>query len=693
MSAQKDSKSREVPQEILDELTRVRMPANNTSSPDAEVMNLNGLLVSNYQCNTLVLGSGAAGLRTAVELKRRQVDVLVASTGLFSGTSACSGSDKQTLHTAGTDYHGDDFIKCAKSLAGGGSMDEDMAYIESTGSLDALVGLKYLGLPLPMDKYGCVLRYQTDHDDVGRATSCGPRTSRLMVKVLFKEAVRLGVPFISACEGIKILKNDKDQVSGMLALHRNDEYNRLGLIVINCQHIVLANGGPGELFRDSVYPKHCYGALGLALEAGIDLCNVCEHQFGIGTPREHFPWNLSGTYVQAMPRIYSIDEKGNQINFLSQYYRTTRECVSNIFRKGYQWPFHAARLSEYGSSLFDLAVFLERQKGHRVYMDFSRNPESCGESEEFSLENIDADVRSYLENNDALLQRPIDRLKSMNPLAIELYRMHGTDLHEQPLEFAVNHQHMNGGVDVNIWGESSVKGCYAVGEAAGTHGVTRPGGAALNAGQVLAIRCATHISKQQEVDVLFTRDQKNQISDFYLNLEMELSLQTGLDAKKVKENVQDLMSEHASFLVCKDDLDLALQKIKDVRYDIQKDGIKVSSKAYVADLIRVRHLSLAAEAILKTLQEYVMTGGGSRGARAIYGRDGSEKIDAKNTDLSLYQLIPEKLKDREEKLMTTFNGEEILVSRRPVKKLEEPIRSFFEKSWPDFLTGKVYKER
>ena len=28
---------------------------------------------------------------------------------------------------------------------------------------------------------------QTDHDEVGRATSCGPRTSRLMVKALCEE--------------------------------------------------------------------------------------------------------------------------------------------------------------------------------------------------------------------------------------------------------------------------------------------------------------------------------------------------------------------------------------------------------------------------------------------------------------------------------------------------------------------------
>lgn len=72
-------------------------------------------------------------------------------------------------------------------------------------------------------------------------------------------------------------------------------------------NVVLATGGPGELYRDSVYPHKCFGSLGLALEEGLTLTNLTESQFGIGTPRSTFPWNLSGTYVQVIPYIYSVD--------------------------------------------------------------------------------------------------------------------------------------------------------------------------------------------------------------------------------------------------------------------------------------------------------------------------------------------------------------------------------------------------
>ena len=74
-------------------------------------------------------------LRAAVELKRRHVDVVVATQAIYGGTSACSGSDKQTLHTACDSAGGDDFDALAEALGAGGAMDEDTAYVEAVGSL------------------------------------------------------------------------------------------------------------------------------------------------------------------------------------------------------------------------------------------------------------------------------------------------------------------------------------------------------------------------------------------------------------------------------------------------------------------------------------------------------------------------------------------------------------------------------
>ena len=82
----------------------------------------------------------------------------------------------------------------------------------------------------------------------------------------------------------------------------------------------------------------------------------------------------------------------------------------------------------------------------------------------------------------------------MNPPSIDLYRNRGVDLSREPLEIAVCAQHNNGGFAVDRWWESNVPHLFVIGEQAGTHGVKRPGGSALNAGQVGGLRAAQRIA-------------------------------------------------------------------------------------------------------------------------------------------------------------------------------------------------------
>src|ERR1700721_1820731 len=224
------------------------MPRLTTERLGKETVASRGFKIPVYRSEALVLGSGAAGLRAAVEMKRRDVDVLVASQSAFSGTSACSGSDKQTLHTANSAGRGDDFRALADALAAGGAMDEDTAYVEAVGSLRALASLQFMGLPLPQDRLGGVLRYQTDHDEVGRATSCGPRTSRLMVQVLTREAIHLGIPIFNHTTGVRLLiaSGEKRRMIGVLAMvpKRRTPENPYGLTAFLSDSVVIATGGP-----------------------------------------------------------------------------------------------------------------------------------------------------------------------------------------------------------------------------------------------------------------------------------------------------------------------------------------------------------------------------------------------------------------------------------------------------------------
>lgn len=681
---------------ILDALTHVTFPKGFAQAEPAWVVTVDGVDYPLWKTDALVVGSGAAGLRAAVELKRRQQNVLIATAGLYMGTSACSGSDKQTLFTAATAGNGDNFAKLAEALASGGAMNHDTAYVEAVGSLHTLGGLQYLGLELPEDRYGAILRYQTDHDEAGRATSCGPRTSRLMVKVLLKEVQRLAIPVLTSATVIKLLhqrdENGEDRVAGAILATGHRAHNPWGLAIVTAPNVVLATGGPGELYRDSVYPRKCFGSLGLALEEGLTLTNLTESQFGIGTPRSTFPWNLSGTYVQVIPYIYSVDAEGNEYNFLADYYRTTQELASNIFRKGYQWPFHATRVMDFGSSLLDMAVAQEQQSGRQVFMDFNRNPVAVPGDLPFSLDRLDDDVRAYLENNDALAQSPIERLQRMNPLSISLYKMHGYDLTAQPLQFAMNNQHMNGGIEVDIWGQTSLPGCFAVGEVAGTHGVTRPGGAALNAGQVFAVRLARFIgcTQKRSVNGDIAQQAASPLSTVREIITQALANENGMALATVKEKIQARMSDYAGFICHANKVRHANRDALLLSEFVQQNGLSIRHVGEIAELFMWRHMSLTSAAVLTQLTHYIDAGGGSRGARMIIDPQGECLPQTRQGTIEHWRFRLEKNHEKELRTTIQLNNGDFVVTKKKVRQKSNLKNNYFEKKWPNFLLGDIY---
>jgi succinate dehydrogenase/fumarate reductase flavoprotein subunit len=515
----------------------------------------------------------------------------------------------------------------------------------------------------------------------------------MMVQVLAREAIRLDIPIFNHTTGVRILVNPGSpaRCAGMLAIRprRRTEDNPLGLAVFLCHSLVIATGGPGELYRDSVYPRHCFGSLGLALEAGLTGVNLTESQFGIGTSREGFPWNLSGTYVQCMPHIFSRDLRGRERNFLADYYRTTRELASNVFRKGYQWPFHATRMLDFGSSLLDLAVFRETLAGRKVFMDFSRNPAPCPGDAEFDLTRLDPDVLAYLKNSGALLEKPLDRLRKMNPLSIELYKRYKYDITRDPLEFAINNQHMNGGLAVNTWGETSLEGCYAIGEAAGTHGVTRPGGAALNAGQVLGTRCAEHIAAKSSAGP--AHESARELVEHGVERLLDiLRADSPLTADTISREVQNRMSDHAGIICRPGGVKTSFAAAHTLNDSIRNRGIAFDGAYGAARALQWQQMAVVSEAVLAALAFYVDRGGGSRGARAVCDPQGDQTPLVSRGPLEEFRFKSERIEDRAEQIHIRFEAGAFVCETRPVRRHDRSRVAFFERDWPDFLMGSIH---
>ena len=435
------------------------------------------------QYHTLIIGTGCAGYNAADKLYDFGVrDIAIVTEGRYMGTSRNTGSDKQTyykLSLCGSD--GDSVRQLADTLYSGGGVMGEHALCEAAYSTRCFMRLVELGVPFPTNEYGEYAGYKTDHDPRTRATSCGPLTSKYMTEALERSVMAKNIEIIDSQRVIKILTQD-GAVTGIVCVHKANG----AVSVIGCQNVILCTGGPAGIYKNTVYPESQHGATGLAVDAGAALSNMEQWQYGIASTK--FRWNLSGTYQQVLPRYISVDSKGNEREFL--YEKLGKESLGLIFLKGYQWPFDTRKVE--GSSKVDLLVAEEIKGGNCVYLDFLHNPK--GLEQGFAV--LPEEAYTYLANSGALFGTPIERLQKMNEGAIALYADHGIDLYSEPLEIAVCAQHCNGGVAVDENWQSDVKGLYAAGEAAGTFGVYRPGGSALNSTQVGSLRAAEHIAKQ-----------------------------------------------------------------------------------------------------------------------------------------------------------------------------------------------------
>ena len=584
------------------------------------------------RCNTAIVGSGAAGFNAADRLwQLGQHDIVLVTENRVGGTSRNTGSDKQTYYKLTLSGGEPDSVReMADTLFAGRCVDGDIALCEAALSTQCFLKLVELGVPFPRNRYGEYIGYKTDHDPRRRATSVGPYTSKQMTECLEAAVQAKGVPILDKTQVIKIL-TDGGTVCGLLCLNTVAQNDADRFTLIRCKNIIWATGGPAGMYADSVYPFSQYGATGLALEAGAKGKNLTEWQYGLASvaPR----WNVSGTYMQVLPRVFSTAADGSdEREFLMDFFTDAHDMLSKLFLKGYQWPFDVRKVADV-SSIIDILVYLETCKGRKVYLDYRTNPAGG----EFSYDALLPEAREYLTRAGACFGTPIERLAQMNQPAIDFYRDKGVDLYTQPLEIALCAQHNNGGIGIDCWWQTDVKGLFAVGEAAASHGVYRPGGTALNAGQVGSTRAAQYIA---------ARCQGDASAGFDAAASAALAEMGALaDACRAERgNVRDLW-QHAAEEMSR--CGAAIRDPAQIRaYGKQVEAqlagfaqtVKAGSRTELAMVYRLRDMLLSQRAYLTAMADYTAHGGKSRGSALYTDLTGGVKPFAQLPDTFTFAL-------------------------------------------------------
>lgn len=644
-----------------------------------KIININNKETAVIYVDTAVIGSGCAGFNAAdclYNLGRR--DIALFTEAINAGTSRNTGSDKQTYYKLSIASSERDSIDAlAETLRGGGSVHGDNALAEAAGSVQAFMKLTELGVPFPKNTYGEFVGYKTDHDPLQRATSCGPFTSKIMTESLEKSVREKNIAIFDGMQIVKLLCDDSldKKIKGAVAIKNDGNF-----AVIFCSNIILCTGGPAAIYERSVYPECHTGSSGLAVSAGAVMNNLQEWQYGLASTA--FRWNVSGTFQQVMPKYISVDNNGNEREFLVEYI-SEEEALNNVFLKGYQWPFDSRKIN--GSSVIDLIVYHESiVKGNRVFMDFRSEPYGLNSDGDNKFAKLSDETKNYLKNSGALVDLPIQRLKLMNPKAIELYKNNGIDLFSEPLEVMVCSQHNNGGIAVDANWQSSIKGLYAAGEAAGTFGVYRPGGSALNSTQIGSRRAAEHIacfSDEKCPDMLSNeneRDENNIIKEVAELLKDFESTSANVNSHfELRHKLQSEMSKYAAHLRDVGEIERMLAE----REKLIPEFFNIYKSNDLRQLYKTYDILTTQAAVLSSMALSGKTAG-SRGSALILAK---EDEDSSEIPLGGSKInYREENADYREYALETFFEENKFMSRFvPVRPMPQRD-TWFETVWRDF---------
>ena len=473
-----------------------------------------------------------------------------------------------------------------------------------------------------------------------------------MTEKLEKRARSYGIKILNHYKVVKIFTS-KDEFDGVLCLNKGDFY------LIEAKNIIYATGGPANLYSNTVYPNGQKGSTGLALDAGVKGMNLTHFQYGMSSIKPK--WNVSGTYMQVMPRFYSLDVDGNEYDFLAEYYDDFKVLLKNVFLKGYQWPFDVKKIE--GSSMVDYLVYKEEvYKNRRVFLDFRNNPSF----KDIPFDDLDKEVKDYILSNDARLEKPIDRLLKMNKKAYDFYIDHGVDLKKEPLEISLCAQHNNGGLYIDKDYQTNIKGFYAAGEVAGSHGIYRPGGSALNAGQVGSKRASENIklAKKDFSDRDCEKEARDYIEKF-LNLVGEES-----NINDLIENYQEEMTSFAAAFRNIKEIEILIKKRRET-YKSFFDQVRAKSHQLIKafefyDIVVGQLVYLEA---MKDYYDHIKAKiGGS-----IYFED---EIDFASDGEFVNQVQVTEFKDGK----SSFEWEEV----RPIPSVNQP----FELQWNKYINRK-----
>ena len=467
-----------------------------------------------HECDVLVIGSGGAGCRAAIEARKFNLDVVIVSKGL-SFKSGCTTLAEGGYNAAfgyvdsedNVDAHFNDTMK-------GGAYLNDMGLVRILvdEAQDRLIELESYGAIFDRQDSGKLNQRPFGGQSFRRTCFQGDRTGHEMMMALKEEVTRQKIhTFDEVMITSLIMDNANSKVIGACGVSlRNSKF-----IIFKSKSTVIASGGAGWLYPVTSNAIQKTGdGYSLAYDAGADLVDMEQIQFH--PTGMLYPESRRGVLVTEAVRgeggkLFNV----NMERFMERYDERGELATRDVVARAIYNEIREGRGTSNGG----------------VYLDVTQLPNEVVE----------------------------EKLETMLLQFMDV----GVDIRNDAMEVAPTAHHFMGGARIKPGCETTVKNLYAAGEVTGgIHGANRLGGNALADTQVFGKRAGESAAKNALNNEL-------EYNEAYVNLEENRILKlfkTGdIYPHQIKTELMEIMWEKVAIIRNENGLKSALKKIDELK--------------------------------------------------------------------------------------------------------------------------------
>ncbi len=511
-----------------------------------------------HEYDVLIIGAGGAGLRAAIEAKRRGLKVALVTKSLLGKAHTVMAEGGIAAAMGNVQSEDNWMVHFRDTMRGGKYLNNyRMAELHAKESPDRVLELEQWGALFDRTKDGKILQRDFGGHRYARLAHVGDRTGLELIRTLQQKVVSMNVDVFMECKVLKLVHDQEGRIAGCVGYWRaSGEF-----VTFQAKSVILATGGIGKSWK---FTSNSWESTGdghaMALWAGaklIDMECVQFHPTGMV-----WPLSVRGLLVTEGVR----GDGGVLRNSLGE--RFMFNYVAPMFRD------ETADSEEEADKWYD-----DHDAGRRPPELLPRDEVARAINTEVKAGRGTPHGGVYLDiatrRTPEFIRR---RLPSMYHQFMELA---GVDITREAMEIGPTCHYMMGGVQVDADSEATiVPGLFAAGEVAGgMHGANRLGGNSLSDLIVFGRRAGLGAADYVEAGHAATTFNQGEVDDAVHEALAPFDRASGENPYDIQRDLQDMMQTNVGIIRNASELDAAIHKLDEFTERVKNVSVK-GGRAY-----------------------------------------------------------------------------------------------------------------